>query len=331
MEDTFIATITPELHLTDSSAHANMTLTPTEDISSENDTNENSLTQSSSDSFYIYGYDSLPDTNIDSITQSNSDSIYVYGYGYIPDTYSSVSTQSNAYPGCIDLVRDETVSVDLSGNGTVDTISFSAHIIQDGAKTVYITINGTETSFDLNYMNLTDSLVGVCAADINLSDNYRNILLCTTYSIYVYAYNNSTSLFLVTQLAGELSAESIDGSGLITNYTTDNLMTDSEGNNLTLQYNGTVKEKSYSLDSAKTGILTGTNKNRFAEGFSFTLFNDTEIYEDQALTKSTGIILSSYTTVNILGCDRSKGRPGLYTYHIAWDGNDGWIASPYGL
>ena len=43
-------------------------------------------------------------------------------------------------------------------------------------------------------------------------------------------------------------------------------------------------EYDYSLDSVKTGILTGTNKNRFIEGFSFTLFKDTEIYEDQDLT-----------------------------------------------
>ena len=284
IEETVITPNAPEKHSTDSYAQVNITVTPTGDISSEINSTASSLTQSSADSFYIYGYDNIPDTSIDSLTQSNSDSIYIYGYGYIPDTYSSSSTQSNAYPGCIDLVRDETISVDLSGNETVDTISFSAHIIQDEAKTVYITINGTETSFDLKYMNLTDTLIGVCTADISLSDNYRNILLCTTYSIYVYAYNNSTPLFLITQLAGKLSTESINGSGLITYYTIDNLMTDSEGYNLTLQYNGTVKDKYYSLDSVKTGILTGTNKNRFIEGFSFTLFKDTEIYEDQDLT-----------------------------------------------
>ncbi len=97
MEDTFIATITLDLHSTDSSALSNMTLTPTKDIFSENDTTENSLTQSSSNSIYIYGCDSLPDKIINSLTQSISDSIYVYGYGYIFKLFNTEQRLSRLY------------------------------------------------------------------------------------------------------------------------------------------------------------------------------------------------------------------------------------------
>ena len=97
------------------------------------------------------------------------------------ESSKDILTQSNTYPGCVFLERGKTISADLSGNGNEDTFSYTADIIVNGKQTVVITINGRDTSISLRELNNISVFNGICAADINLNDAYRNIIIfqCT--------------------------------------------------------------------------------------------------------------------------------------------------------
>lgn len=244
----------------------------------------------------------------------------------------SSSTEEGAtvatYPGYVDLERDKTVSVDLSGNGTYDTLYYTADIKADGAKKLTLIVNDHETVFDLNNYDLMETFLGVAAADINLADEYRNILLYQSSCTIIYAYNNSEDISPIKQVGGLVDLNSLDGTGNLV-YFDKGILTDLEGNTLYTKHSDSLYGKEYTPISSSTGVLLGVNQNQFVEGFSYCLYQDAAVYEDSWLTEETGIIIPSGTIIEIEEqYNRDSNRPFRWTYRIKLEGRDVWIESP---
>lgn len=232
------------------------------------------------------------------------------------------------YPGYVDLERDKEISVDLSGNGISDTFYYTADIVEDGAKSITLTINGKKTDFDLSDSPLYVTYIGVCAADINLNDDYRNILIFKSQYTEVYTYDSAGNLTLFANLHGAVRPEKLDGSGKLFYYHT-GLLSDREGNTLVSEYIGNVDGETYSPVSDRAGILLGVTKNQFVEGFTYTLHADIPTYEDNLLSVPTGVSIPSGSTIDIKEYyDRGTTRPMLWAYRVKWDGRDVWIGDP---
>ena len=272
--------------------------------------------------------DQISDNNPGTET-SDSNSVTQTSGSSLEAASSSGNTddRKKTYPGYVDLERNKETSVDLSGNGTSDTFYYTADIIDDGAKSITLTVNGKETDFDLSDSPLYITYLGVCAADINLNDDYRNILIFKSQYTEVYTYDNAGNLTLIAELHGAVKPEKLDGSGKLVYYHT-GILSDREGNSLVSEYIGNVAGKTYSPVSDRTGVLLGATKSQFVEGFTYTLYKDVPTYEDNLLSVPTGISIPSGSTIDIKEYYDRGGRPMTWTYRVRWNDRDLWIGSP---
>ncbi len=264
-------------------------------------------------------------TSATSSTNVTNENVETSGHTGISAPEYETSAKENSYPGCIDLVRDTPLTIDLSGNGTVDTISFSADIIEYGAKRISITVNGKKTTLELNTL---ETFRGVCAVDIDLSDEYRNILVCSSMNIYVYTYNDNENLTLINQLGGYIDSTSFDGSGKLTYYHT-GVLSDTENNLLVTQYIDSFSGKKYTHISDTVGIMTGSSLNQFKAGFYFHIFEDTPLYTDRDVSNESKVIIPADTIIEIVECNHKNRHAMVWTYRVIWDKFEGWIRSPY--
>ena len=133
---------------------------------------------------------------------------------------------------------------------------------------------------------------------------------------------------LIGQLAGTLDLDSIDGLGNIVYYHT-GVLRDSEEHELVSKYTCYLSGETFTNTSEETGIFQlGTVNKKFVKGFSYRLTKDTPVYNDELLEQPTDILIPTDTFIEIVGYYPRGGRPITWTYHIKWDGGEGWIGDP---
>jgi putative cell wall-binding protein len=263
--------------------------------------------------------------------------IYVLGgEAAVPKTTVS-AIRGIKFGGIFKLAAGTNKKVDLNANGSQDTIRYTVRQQGDRLSSYTLNVNGivSTTSFD---RGLSVSKCDVYAADINISDGYKNIIVLSNgedsmNGIDVFAYNdkgiykvNKTEEPMYSGLFVFLPAR-INGSGAFS-FTAGfgfGIKNGSRPDIVPLCLNNAFVDglKITPVDTAGGTLEWKNGTFYFVQGVRLSLIKSIPLYSDSGCTKKSGS-LAYGATVSITGCQVPK--MGGYNLRVSSGGRNGWVS-----
>lgn len=244
-------------------------------------------------------------------------------------------TTAKSFNGAFKLSENVSNSVDEDGTGSPDTMSYQAIFGQDNGQyisEIKLNINGVEFDDALNKWYSARSGAYVYAADLNVNDEYKNIIINffgedDSANTVIYAYSGS-DIERLEYLHGMTGISDLNGDGHLTYYYSTNIGT-KENNLLGFKSVQTIQDTSVDKQEQTFGghvSFTGNENATFTEGFSAITSADIMIYSDSNLNSQNGVIPAG-TTISVVSYDFSADSSLLL--HLTSAVGDGWIDSKY--
>ena len=246
-----------------------------------------------------------------------------------PTSTPTPTEAPKTFGGVVLLSNNSTVEADLDNDGNVDRISCLAPSLGSDASTenMQLKVNDLQYSgkLPLNYF------VKAFAADINLDDSYKNIVVVGggddgERTSVVYAYNEN-EILKINEFDGEAGVNGILGDGKVTFFSFDHWSSTPDG---TVYFGETqmFQDLNFSEDSREVGHMADENDvETFVNGYSMTAISEIPLYSDNMYTQQAGSI-SPGETIQLTG-NKYENTSDLYHYYrnyeIVTGAKKGWI------
>ncbi len=255
----------------------------------------------------------------DAVVESEKDNSYEEG----KDTSVIETSRQKAFGGCFLLSENALIDLDLNQDGNTDTIGYRVKRNPDHDLSFTLLVNDrTLTVENTALATYSFQVESVYATDIDIDDEYKNIICQLPNYIYIFGYDDS-EIKELDFFHGRLIQTSIIGDGKYTTYL-DGYIKDDFGNNLCVKYNHKITNANQELLDFEVGKWDGESVLSYEDGFEMTLQEDHIVYTDMQAEYEKGTV-SVGTKVNVTGFYDRGLRPMLYTYYIVCDNGEGWI------